>query len=143
MAELLLYKGPHWMDALNEVEIEEYEKKYPNFRAKYNRRLRRGDILEVGLDGKWQNPYEFIHIKLPSIDPKELGYLIERGYEGEVNPEKTNLPPMVKERKRYNFQVNFLSDGEKQEIDNAKPLAFTKANLLHLVKDKILDVMIG
>ena len=138
MAELLLYRGPHWMDALSEAEVVEYEKNNPGFTAKYNRRLQTGDVIEVGPDGKWKNPYRFIHIKMPGVDPKDMAHLIERDYIGETDPDKTVIAPTVRHRKRYNFQVDLLDPADVQKVEQKKPVTLNQAAFLSATVDKSL-----
>ena len=76
MTEFLIYNTDHWMDALTEVEVAEYENRYPNFRSKYNARYQRGDIVEVREDGFWgDGPYPrkdvFRVVRVPGMSLKD------------------------------------------------------------------------
>jgi len=56
MAEFLIYNKDHWMDALNQEQLDGYVEKYPKFMDKYNARTQRGDVIEVRPNGYWTGP---------------------------------------------------------------------------------------
>ena len=72
MAELLIYKGPNWMDDLTQEQLAEYVKKFPNFMDRYNARNRPGDIIDVKPDGFWDKrghgKEKFYVVKVPNLD---------------------------------------------------------------------------
>ena len=53
MTEFLIYNKDHWMDALDQKQLDEYCMKHSNFMQKYNARYQRGDIVEIHEDGFW------------------------------------------------------------------------------------------
>lgn len=70
MAEFLIYKGPHWMDALTPEQVADRVAENPKWQKKYDRRYREGDIIEVQPDGKWPNHSQrtpFYTVKIPGL----------------------------------------------------------------------------
>lgn len=71
MAEFLIYKGPHWMDALTQARIDRYQARNEHFLDKYNARYQRGDIVEIREDGFWANrgwgTHAFYLVKIPGL----------------------------------------------------------------------------
>jgi hypothetical protein len=61
MAEILIYKGPHWMDNLTQQEIDDFVAENEYWMDKYNARLQRGDIVEIQENGFWENRGWGIH----------------------------------------------------------------------------------
>ncbi|GAF86378.1 unnamed protein product [marine sediment metagenome] len=52
-AELLIFSGPHWMDALTPEQVAERVKKNPDFQDKYDNRSEVGDIIETAPAGRY------------------------------------------------------------------------------------------
>ena len=77
MAELLVLKNDTWMESLSEAEAEERGVK---FKAKWDARQKKGDVTEVGEDGKWaklnkDNQY-YVRISVPHLSVVAAGTLI-------------------------------------------------------------------
>jgi len=107
MAEALIYWMDHWMDALRPNEVNAMKKADPDFEDKYNRRLQRGDIIELREDGFWANRgfdrKAYAVIKVPGLELNPLW--VEALYEEQISEN-----PKVLKRRRFNVGTNVPFD---------------------------------
>jgi len=139
--ELLIFNKEHWMDKLTEEEIKEYEKKYPNFREKYERRYRKGDIIEVREDGYFDkhgfNKKAFAVLKIPNVKPDNR---LMSTHEDRTDPEN---PVLLKKRKyqvNNDYLVNKISYVAKEgiESDISKIPVYDKERESTITLDKVV-----
>jgi hypothetical protein len=50
MAELLVYRGKHWIEDYSKLELKHLDS---DLRKKYKSRWRRGDVIDIHEDGYW------------------------------------------------------------------------------------------
>ena len=139
--ELLIFSKEHWMNKLTEDDIKKYEEKYPNFREKYERRYRKGDIIEVREDGYFDkhgfNKKAFVVLKVPNV--KEVSKLMEE-HQDRTDPEN----PKVLKRRKYQvnntYLVNKISYVAKEGIENdiSKIPVYDKERESTITLDKVV-----
>ena len=123
--DLLIYNMDHWMDDSNayvkaHLRIESDTSLTPSqilkskgvLTDKYNARYQRGDVVEVGPDGRYANQTnpKFKVVHLPGV--KNLGYLTEAEMDGQK---------MVK-RRRYAVDTGLA---DKASFPNVADLSIT------------------
>lgn len=92
MADLLIYRGPHPWDNYSGAEIDAKELEHPGFRAKWERRTQRGDVIEVQPDGRYSDSYKhklFALVRVPGLSVKAA-----EGYLGRWEPGVTTVLPV-------------------------------------------------
>jgi len=111
MAELLVYRGPHWMDSLTVEQITELGKTDKHFAEKYAARYRPGDIVEVRPDGYWSkthgwNRRAFNLLRLPGVTVRDAQYLTS-AKEVVTNPGTITETRTLEARRRYRVTTVF------------------------------------
>jgi hypothetical protein len=139
-AEFLLYKGPHWMDALTEEQVA---KLTPEKKAKYDSRYRVGDVVEVQPDGQWPNVNEttpFYVIKIKGLDVNDVKHYMEPVYDLTNRPDPNDpndkrLPRKIYQR-RFNFRIADLPTGVKNNLETTHVLSIKYDNIKAIIDDK-------
>ena len=114
MAEFLIYKGPHWMDALSPQEVAERVAVHKHFQQKYDARYQRGDIVEARPDNGPRGKLEeasFIFLQVSSISLKDAKqYCVP----DEDLSDSDN--PILTRRRKYYINMIGLTPGEHENI---------------------------
>jgi len=136
MAELLIYNAKHWMDDLTEKQIVEYEKKYPQFRRKYEARIQKGDIIAVYPDGTCKekpSPHsKYIIAKVPDMTIEEGRALLE---------ESRDEAGDVLKRREKRVAIETLSTTIKDQLSVDRMAIITKIQVPIDIKAK--DIVRG
>lgn len=135
MAELLVKAKKHWMDDLTFADLKELE---PDQVNDYHARTQIGDVIVIKPDGwKWGKEEclpNFLIVKMPGVDVKEVEYLISSLFDVSV-PDK----PRLMKRRRYRIPDTFVSDkilDNKTSVFEVKS-TLEKNTLISSVQDKV------
>lgn len=140
MAEFLIYNKEHWMDALNQEQIDEYVKKYPKFMDNYNARQQKGDVIEVRPDGYWTGPkapgYDenvFLLVSVPRLkfeDAEKYGEPLYQQFPVSVlNEETSEFEEEWKEKLIKKRKYNFSNVIDKQIFNSISEIMITEKSL--------------
>jgi hypothetical protein len=136
MAEFIIYWKDHYMDAWDADKVASLK---PKEKAKYDRRLQRGDILEVHPDGdgEWRvkgNP-EFIVIKVPglAVDPDKMAPL---QFQSGTDPQSGHPIYTVLKRKKWGLDVANLPTAVLNAIASTHVVSRNATQFTAIVKAK-------
>ena len=143
MAELILYKGPNWMDKLSDAQVEGLDVEQ---KIKYEHRYQPGDIVEIQEDGKWPDRAAqagvFYYMRVPSLKKAKIDYLAtsivrrkytsleELYYSEKVDKDKG----LVEMRRREPTEAILAKSLLMSDLLADKPLAHKKRYIVDLSK---------
>lgn len=115
MAEMYVYKGSHWMDALTQEQIDVFVAKNKHFMDRYNARWRPGDVVQVMKDGEFwdteKNDWRFenhnpklMFVKLDSINYEDAMAKYPKSYKAISSHEEV----CTATREKYNKDIRLL-----------------------------------
>ena len=137
-AELLVYKGPNWMDDLTQEQLAEYVKKWPNFMERYHARNRPGDVIDIKPNGFWDNrghgKEKFYVLRYPDMTMAEARKLTDPIFDDSngvllkkrryfVDTEKVTFDPITEK-----LTVTSLKDAELYDKTNDKKLTVLRVS---------------
>jgi hypothetical protein len=119
MCEFLVYKKSHWMDALDQAEVDRRIAEDPRFEQKYNSRYQPGDYIEIREDGYWSDPETgkgyhkdaFELVMRPGVPVETLKHLVEPHYEI-LNEGRENEQRNILKRRKYKIDTSIVSSKE-------------------------------
>lgn len=109
MADFLIKNTDHWMDSLTAEQIAAHRLNDINFDMKYRVRYQKGDVIEVGPDGKWSDTQhgngKFLIIRVPFLPEWQAKAYMET-WEGE-------------HRRRYRLWFETITDEQMRSYEIA------------------------
>lgn len=133
--DLLLYKGPHWMNALAPEQIAQRVAENPKFQAKYDRRYRKGDIVEVRPGGSWTGRSE----KTPFYTVTITGLSVEAAKKYMKPLYDTTDPnnPVLIKRRKWRVLVANVPSAIKQELQQKGVVTVSLDKVKNYIKAKL------
>ena len=132
MAEMLIYKGPHWMDKLTEADIAKRIKLDTDFQAKYDSRYVPGDIVEVRETGAVITNNERTKFTIVSVPAKKKADLLHMQ---EPDIDVLSLSKVWKRMRKYKLDEKLLSVADQASFVSGD-VELTDAKLSVVTVDK-------
>lgn len=148
MVDFLVYNKVHWMDKLSLKEVQERIAENPRFEQSYNARYRKGDIVEAGPDGHWEDSQtaggKFIIVHCPHIPFEDAKKYMKPLTTLEPDPKRIGkFNEVLVKRRRYNLNLTNLTTAQKEKYqEKTHVYQLPKADDFQLFKqDKVPELI--